>query len=150
MNLRPDSPSSRLATQAMSHLGTMAATLGGLISSAAGHAWRLAAGGARYGWQGLRARVQGRRAAPAAPEGSEPPMELPVKVGLYGAGSGFGNSAFGNSTFGPATFGATATVDAGSARRSYLYGQGDGGLPARLMAFDQALLGVLAALLAWG
>ncbi|QBK04469.1 putative lipid II flippase FtsW [Hylemonella gracilis] len=151
MNLRPDNRTpSRLATQAMSHLGTMAASLGGLMSAAASQGWRLASGGARLGWQGLRTRLHGRRGAPAPHEEGEPPMELPVKVGLYGAGTGFGTSTFGNSTFGPATLGATATVDAGSARRSYLYGQGDGGLPARLMAFDQALLGVLVALLAWG
>lgn len=151
MNQRSDRNSTPLAAQAMSHLGTMAASLGGLISTGAGHAWRLASGGARYTWQGLRARLQGRRGGSAPREDVEPPMELPVKVGLYGAGTGFGTSTFGNSSFGlGALGGGAATVDLGSARRSYLYGQGDGGLPARLMAFDQALFGVLVALLAWG
>lgn len=145
MNVRSESTPSRLAAKAMLHLGAMAASLGGLISTAASQGWRLASSGARLGWQGARARLQGQRGAPASHEEGEPPMELPVKVGLYGAGTGFSTSTFGNSTFG-----AAATADAGSARRSYLYGQGDAGLPARLMAFDQALLGVLVALLAWG
>jgi cell division protein FtsW len=156
VNFRASSDSSRLMSRVLSYLGALAASLGGLIHTVASQGWRLFSGGARLGWQGLRARLSRGRKAAVSRDEDDAPMDLPVKVGLYGAGQGFGNSSFGHSSFGAGTFGAgtfgasAAPAGAGSARRSYLYGQGNDGLPARLLAFDQALLGVLVALLAWG